>query len=277
MIAFALGLILPFLFLYFKSLLSDKIEFSERIDHLTDAPLLGKIPHSRRKTSNIVFEYPKSSMAEAYRALRTNIEYGFKDKPHKVILVTSSIEGEGKSFTALNLAMIYAQLGRHTVLVDFDMRKNTGYFAEKELSPLGLSSYFVDKVNLNDIIQQSPNNKLDYIPSGPIPPNPVEMMASDELKELIYQLKERYDCIIIDSTPLAQVADAYLLMDYADIRIIVARYNYSLKKVFHLVMNDLKEKNIDKVCVVLNDNMVTSGQYGYGYGYEQKKRGWFKF
>jgi tyrosine-protein kinase Etk/Wzc len=89
-------------------------------------------------------------------------------------------------------------------------------------------------------------------------------------------LREQYDCLVIDSSPLAQVSDAYLLMDYADIRIIVARYNHTLKKVFHLVMNDLKEKNIENVCVVLNDNKVYRDQYGYGYGYEEKKRGWFK-
>ncbi len=170
--AFALGLMLPYTFLFLKSMINEKIDYQERIDNLTDAPLLGKIPHNRRKTNNVVFEYPKSSLAEAYRALRTNIEYRFKDKPHKVMFVTSSIEGEGKSFNALNLAMVYAQLGRHTILVDFDLRKPTGYFNQKEISPVGLSSYFADRVNLSDIIQQSPHSKLDYIPSGPIPPEP---------------------------------------------------------------------------------------------------------
>ena len=138
LIAFSLGLILPFLFFYFKSMLNEKIEYQGRIDHLTDAPLIGKIPHTRRKTMNVVFEYPKSRVSEAYRALRTNIEYRFKEKPHKVILVSSCIEHEGKSFNALNLAMSYAQLGRKTVLVDFDLRKPTGYFTD--------SGYFTDRI-----------------------------------------------------------------------------------------------------------------------------------
>lgn len=269
--AFALGLMLPYIFLFLRSMMNEKIDYLERIDHLTDAPLLGKIPHTRKKTGNVVFEYPKSSLAEAYRSIRTNIEYRFKDKPHKVLLITSSIEGEGKSFNALNIAMIYAQLGRRTILVDFDLRKPTGYFTEMEISPVGLSSYFTDHVNLDDIIQRSLHDKLDYIPSGPIPPNPVEMLSSDEISKLIYQLKEKYDCIVLDTTPLAQVADAYLLLDYADIKIVIARYNRTLKKVFHLIMNDLKEKNIDNLYVVLNDNRIYSGQYGYGYGYENKK------
>jgi tyrosine-protein kinase Etk/Wzc len=275
--AFALAIMLPFGFLFFKGIISEKIEYQSRINQLTDAPLLGKIPHSGKKVNNVVYEFPKSTISEAYRALRTNIEYRFRAISHKVILVSSSIEGEGKSFNALNIAMSYAQLGRKTLLMDFDLRKPTAYFAEKEISPIGLSSYFMEQVSLPEIVLQSPHNKLDYIPSGPIPPNPVEMLASDNIRELIEQLREQYDCFVIDSSPLAQVSDAYLLMDYADIRIIVARYNHTLKKVFHLVMNDLKEKNIENVCVVLNDNKVYRDQYGYGYGYEEKKRGWFKF
>lgn len=272
MIAFSLGLILPFLFFYVKGMLNDKIEYQGRIDHLTDAPLIGKIPHTRRKNMNVVHEYPKSRISEAYRALRTNIEYRFKDKPRKVILVTSCIEHEGKSFNALNLAMSYAQLGRKTVLVDFDLRKPTGYFAETDLNTIGLSSYLMNAADLQEIIQRSPHHKMDYIPTGTLPPNPIEMLASDETRDFINLLKEQYDHVIIDSAPLAQVSDAYLLIDYADIRIVIGRYNYTLKKVFHMIMGDLKEKNIDNVCVVLNDNKFYSDQYGYGYGYEKTKR-----
>jgi tyrosine-protein kinase Etk/Wzc len=269
--ALVLGLMLPYAFLFLRSMINDKIDYQEPINHLTDAPLVGKIPHTRKKSNNAVFDYPKSVLAEAYRALRTNIEYRYRDRPHKIMLVTSSIEGEGKSFNALNLAMVYAQLGRHTILVDFDLRKPTGYFNHKEILPVGLSSYFIDRVNLCEIIQKSPHSKLDYIPSGPIPPNPVEMMASEEIRDLINQLGDHYDCIILDTTPLAQVADAYLLMDYADVKIVIARYNHTLKKIFHLVMNDLKQKDIDNLCVVLNDNRVGRNQYGYGYGYDNKK------
>jgi tyrosine-protein kinase Etk/Wzc len=270
--AFVLGLMLPYGFLFLRSMINDRLDYQEPINHLTEAQLIGKIPHSRKKINNSVFEFPKSVLAEAYRALRTNIEYRYKDKPHKIMLVTSSIEGEGKSFNALNLAMVYAQLGRHTILVDFDLRKPTGYFNLKEISPIGLSSYFAERVDLHEIIQKSPHPMLDYIPSGPIPPNPVEMMASDEIRLLINQLSEQYDCVILDTTPLAQVADAYLLMDYADVKLVIARYNHTLKRIFHLVMNDLKQKNIDNVCVVLNDNRIGRNQYGYGYGYDNKKK-----
>ncbi len=272
LIALALGIILPYIYLLLKSVFNDKIEYQENIERLTDFPLVGKIPHSKRKTNNVVFEYPMSRITESYRALRTNLEYKFKDLKQKVILVTSSMEGEGKSFNALNLAMNYAQLGKKTLLVDFDLRKVKSYFSEKEILPIGLSSFFTNEGTLEDIIFQSPHDKLDYIPAGPIPPNPIELITLNETSELINQLRERYDCIILDSTPLAQVADAYLLLDYADIKIIIARYNHTLKKVFRHITKDIKEKNINNVCIVLNDNKVYRDQYGYGYGYEKSKR-----
>lgn len=272
LIALALGIILPYIFLFLKSVFNDKIEYQENIERLTDFPLIGKIPHNKRKTNNVVFEHPTSRITESYRALRTNLEYRFKDLKQKVILVTSSMEGEGKSFNALNLAMNYAQLGKKTILVDFDLRKLKSYFSEKEILPIGLSSFFTNEGTLEDIIFQSPHDKLDYIPVGPLPPNPIELITLNETSELISQLRERYDCVILDSTPLAQVADAYLLLDYADIKIIVARYNQTLKKVFRHITKDIKEKNINNMCIVLNDNKVYRDQYGYGYGYEKSKR-----
>jgi capsular exopolysaccharide synthesis family protein len=274
--ALSLSIILPYVFLFLKGIMREKIDYQDKISYYTDALIIGKIPHSNRINQNLLFEFPKSSIAEAFRALRTNIEYQYKNLPHKVILVTSSIEGEGKSFTAQNLAMVYAQLGRKTILLDFDLRKPTEYFSEKTISPTGLTSFLTSNIALEDLILHSPHGNLDYIPSGPIPPNPVELLAAEEIKEIIVSLKDRYDYIVIDTTPLAQVADAYLLLDHADLKLIIARYNYTQKKIFHLLMNDLRQKNVDNVGVILNDNRVYANQYGYGYGYEQKKKRWYK-
>ncbi len=271
LIALFLGLAVPFGFLTVKSMLNNKIESQDNIERHTDAPLVGKIMHNQRKTNNVVFEHPKSGISESYRALRTNIEYQFRGVPHKVILITSCIEGEGKSFNALNLAMSYAQLGRKTILVDFDLRKPSGYFGKAQESLTGLSSWYTERVSLDEIILHSPHERLDFIESGPIPPNPMELIATDKTETLISQLRSSYDCIVFDTTPLAQVSDAYLLMDHSDIKIVIARYNHSLKKVFTLIMKDLKLKNIANLCVVLNDNRVTNDQYGYGYGYNKKK------
>lgn len=271
LVGLLLGLIVPFGFLMAKSVLNNKIETQENLEQLTDVPILGKIMHNHKKTNNVMFEYPKSNIAESYRALRTNLEYHFKGLPKKVIMVTSCIEGEGKSFNAMNIAMSYAQLGRRTILIDFDLRKTKGYFTKEEGTLVGLSSYFTGRAKLEEIILHSPHEKLDYIPSGPIPPDPVEILALETTGQMIDELKNKFEVIVLDTPPLAQVTDAFLLVDYADIKMIIARYNYTIKKVFALIMSDLKQKNIDNVCIVLNDNRVYRDQYGYGYGYNMKR------
>ncbi len=270
--AFLLGIGLPFGFLIARKALNNKIESQESIERITNVPVLGKIIHNYKKTNNIVFEYPKSPIAESYRVLRTNLDFTMKGGTHKVIMVTSCITGEGKSFNALNLAMSYAQLGRKTILINFDLRKHSFYFNKQEESAIGLSSFLINKASLKDIVLQSPDEKLHYINSGPIPPNPAELLALDEAKKLISELKGQYDYVIIDTPPLAQVTDGFLLMETADLKVIVVRYNYSKKKVISMVLKDLKHKNIDDVCLVLNDNRIKSDQYGYGYGYNKKNK-----
>lgn len=269
-LAFILGISIPLGFFLLQRILNNKLTPQDNIQKLTNAPVLGKILHNRKTTDNVVFEYPNSVISECYRALRTNIEFHFKDSSYKTILVTSSTEGEGKTFSALNMAMSYALLNRKTILVDLDLRKPTSYFL-KDKSSDGLSSYLSDRSSLEDIISKSPHEMLDYIPSGPVPPNPIELLASGKLKDLIDQLKMNYDCVVIDSSPLGQVSDGYYLIHHADIIILVARYNYTHKKIFSLIMSDLKNKNINNVSVLLNDNRAFSDQYGYGYGYKQKK------
>jgi tyrosine-protein kinase Etk/Wzc len=270
--AFILGLAVPFSYILVKNALNNKIETQDNIERLTEIPVLGKISHNYKKTNNVVFEYPTSPIAESYRTLRTNLDfYLVKGNHKKIILVSSCIEGEGKSFNALNIAMSYAQLGRKTILLDFDLRKPTPYFHTREEAEVGLSSFLIDKATLRDIIIHSPNEKMDYICSGPIPPNPAELLALDKSEKLINSLKELYDYIIIDTPPLAQVTDGFLLMEKADIKVIIARYNYSKKSIFSIIMKDLQQKNINNVCIVLNDNKIERDQYGYGYGYTKKK------
>jgi len=269
--AFMLGLGLPFAFLLLKKALNNKIESQDNIEKLTHFPVLGKILHNYKKSANVVYEFPLSTIAESYRTLRTNLDFYIKGGNHnKVILVTSSIQGEGKSFTALNLAMSYAQLGRKTILLDFDLRKKTNYFNTTEDQSVGLSSFLVGKSTYEEILKHSPHEKLDYINSGAIPHNPAELLALNETETLISKLKSKYDYVIIDTPPLAQVTDGYLVMENADLKVIVTRCNYSKKNIFAIVMKDLKMKNTENVCIVLNDNRIVSDQYGYGYGYNKK-------
>jgi capsular exopolysaccharide synthesis family protein len=275
-IALFLGLVLPFCYLMIKSALNNKIESQEDIERLTDTPVLGKILHNRLKTNNVMFEFPKADIAESFRALRTNLDFYVRGGLKKVIMVTSCLESEGKSFVASNLAMSYAQLGRKTILVNYDFRKPMIYFKEQEESHEGLSSYMINKTTLEKIIIKSPLENLHYITAGILPPNPVELIALEKTEKFLTDLKNDYDIIVLDTTPLAQVTDAYLLIDHSEIKIIVTRQNLSLKSVFSLVMKDLHQKNVSNICIVYNDVRLFREQYGYGYGYKKghKKGKW---
>jgi tyrosine-protein kinase Etk/Wzc len=267
LVAFFLGLALPFGFILLKNELNNKIGVQEDIEKLTKEPVLGKIMHNKTRTKNVMFEFPTLPISESFRALRTNLDFYVRGGHNKVIMVTSCLEHEGKTFVALNLAMSYAQLGRRTILVDFDLRKPETYFSEHEKTKEGLSSYMINKIKLEDIINKSPHENLDYILSGILPPNPVELIALGKTEELLMKLKEDYEIIVLDTTPLAQVTDAYLLIDHTELKILVIRQRQTLKKVFSLIMKDLKLKKVSNVCIVMNDTMSYRDQYGYGYGY----------
>jgi tyrosine-protein kinase Etk/Wzc len=271
LLAILLGLALPIGFLTLQSVLNNRIENEEAVMALTNIPILGNIPHNHRKGHNIMDAFPKSNVAESYRSLRTNLDFCFRGVPRKVIMITSSLEGEGKSFHALNIAMSYAQLKRKTLLIDCDLRKPTRYFEHEEDPKTGLSSFLIDQMSISQIVTRSPYENLDYIPSGPIPPNPTELLSLGKLHQLVDELKGSYDYIVLDTTPLAQVSDAYLLMDLAEVKLIVARYNYTHKRILAMILNDLEQKQINKVYLSLNDNMDGHGIYGYGYGYLEKE------
>jgi tyrosine-protein kinase Etk/Wzc len=270
LVALILGFVIPFSYLLTRNAVSDKVESQDDIELLTNIPVLGKIMHNKYKTNNVLFDYPESSIAESFRTLRTNLDFYVSGGQKKMILVTSSLGGEGKSFVALNISMSYAQLGRRTILVDFDMRKRNVYFPKQSTNLRGLSSYLLGKVNLEEIIVKSPHENLDYIISDEVPANPSELIAGSNTINLINRLKNDYDYVVIDSTPLAQFTDAYLLINNADLKVVVARFQYTMKKAFLLVMKDMKQKSIDNVCIVLNDNKYRRDQYGYGYGYDNK-------
>ncbi|HLP74151.1 MAG TPA: polysaccharide biosynthesis tyrosine autokinase [Bacteroidales bacterium] len=272
-IALFFGFVIPLGLVTLKDSLNTRIGGQEDVTSLTNEPVLGKILHNQHKTNNVMFEYPKSNIAESFRALRTNLDFYVRGGHKKIILVTSSLEREGKSFISQNLAMSYAQLGRKTILVDFDLRKPSRLFNTRDDQNEGLSSYMINCTKLESIILKSPHPNLDYINAGVLPPNPVELIALEKTEKLLSLLKDAYDIVVLDTTPLAQVTDAYLLIEHAELKVIVVRQNYSPKKVFSVIMKDLLQKRVRNVCIVLNDNRVYNDQYGYGYGYNGKANG----
>lgn len=271
-LAILLAIALPFGFILLKQALKDKIETVEDLQKVTNAPLLGKILHFRTKrVANVFHKAPRSKTAESFRAMRTNLNFHMNGEPQKTILVTSSLSGEGKTFCALNMAAAYAAMNKKTLLVDFDLRTPNTIMPNIPNGE-GLSNYLSGKVDLNDLIKQTEIDNLSIITSGPIPPNPNELMESEKLSALFKHLKKTYDYIILDSAPLGQVTDAYPLTAFSTVNLLTTRYNTTSKKLLKVVLENLKQKGIQNVALILNDNKLGKEQVGYGYGYDGKKQ-----
>ena len=264
-IALFLGLTIPIGFLILKTSLKTTISTQEDIERITNATILGKVFHfSNRKDKNVFASSPRDKTAETFRTLRTNINFAINGVPQKTILVTSCLSGEGKSFNSLNIAASYAQTKKKTILLNFDLRKNHSIIKVAD-NTKGLSLYLSGETSVDKIIQSTDIKNLDYINSGPVPPNPLELMENDKTAELFAYLRKNYEYIIIDTPPLGQVSDALTLVGYSNLNLIVTRYNVTKKKLLRLVLSELRNKNIKNVYIILNDNKLVSEQMGYGY------------
>lgn len=264
-LAFIFGLGFPAGIVYAKESLNNTIATQEDVEKITNAIVLGKIFHSKdTRGKNVFVSAPGDKTKETFRTLRTNINFALTNSPHKTILVTSCLSGDGKTFNALNIAASYAQMGRKTVLLNFDLR-NAHSVIKKTDKTTGLSRYLNEEVTLSDIIQKTEFANLHFIDSGPVPPNPLDLMEKDIMTDLFNFLKKEYEYIIIDTPPLAQVSDALAIIRFASLNLIVARCNVTKKKLLKVVLSELRNKKIRNVYVVLNDNKLISEQMGYGY------------
>ena len=273
LIAILAGFGLPFLWIILADIFNFKVSDEEDITKITDMPVAGHLPHSRFKSSTVVFEEPHSHVAEAFRSLRSKMQFFIKDKKSPVILITSSMPAEGKTFTAMNLASAYSLMGKKTVLVGFDLRKPRIFDDFGISNDQGVSTWLIGKDNLDDIIKTTNHPNLSIIPAGPIPPNPSELTSSSKTDELFNLLKERFDYIIIDSPPIGTVSDTFHLAMIADTCLIIVRQNKTLKYLLEGTVKDMKISNIKSVSLVVNDigsegkGYGYGGKYGYGYGY----------
>jgi len=263
--ALFIGLIIPFAGLMIKDLLNNRIVDKSDVEALTNKPIIGYVFHNYKKTNTVIADFPKSSIAESFRTVRTNLQIMSRGISKQVILVTSSGSGEGKSFTSTNLASVFALLGKKTLLIGFDLRKPAIYQDLGLNNLIGVSSYLSNRAVLEDIIQPTRIENLDFIPAGPIPPNPMELIGSNVTKNLIFKLKEIYDYIIIDTAPIGVVTDAYFLMNYADLNIYVTRQNYTIKEMLSNTLKSLESNKITNIAILMNDVYLRSRAYAYGY------------
>ena len=264
--SFFLGLMLPVGFVLLISTVNENITERRDIEKATDLPILASIAKNDSKSMIPVADNPKSLIAETFRSLRTGLQFFRKDNEKHKFLVTSTFSGEGKTFISINLAIAYSYFGKKTLLIEFDLRnpKIADYLNLN--NERGLSSYLTNDAALDEIIQNSGVKNLDVITSGPLPPNPVELMASENTKSLMEILEAIYDFIIIDSPPIGVVTDPYLLINYSDINIFTVRMNHTNKKLFAALMEDIEQKEIQNFSIVINDDeeLLQSSYYDKG-------------
>ena len=274
LIALILGLLIPAVYLFLKDFFNVSITDRKDVEKITQFPIIGQVAMSNSKDPLVVINSPKSPIAESFRSIRTNIEFLTQGKSKSTILVTGDMQSIGKTFNSINVASIYALYGKKTVLLGFDMRKPK-LFQEFSLNNnIGLSSFLSNKEPFENIIQTtSAIPSLDIITSGPIPPNPAELIASEKCNELFALLKERYDYIIIDTPPLGLVTDAFLLMKHSDVNLFIVRQGVTNKNIFESIVKDLEKRDLN-VSIVINGIQTNKGygygygkKYGYGYGY----------
>jgi capsular exopolysaccharide synthesis family protein len=262
------GFALPLSLIFFGFLFNKKLK-EEDIRDMTDIPVVGNIPHSGDKINTVVFDNPNSAIAESFRLVRSKMQFFTKDAKAPIILVTSSMPEDGKTFAAVNIASVYSLLNKKTVLVGFDLRKPK-IFQDFGLSnEKGVSTWLIGQDKMQDIIQNTRFENLSVISAGPIPPNPSELTALGKTEELFSYLRERYDYIIVDTSPIGLVSDTYYLASMADTVLLVARPGKTLKELFDRTLMEIRSNNTKGVGLLVNDIQSGSGHYGYGekYGY----------
>ncbi len=268
LMAFFAGFAIPLSIIFLNFLFNKRLK-DEEIRKMTNLPVVGNIPHSTDKNKTIVFDNPNSPVAEAFRLLRSRMQFFTKETKSPVILVTSTMPEDGKTFTAINLASVYSLLGKKTILVGFDLRKPRIFQEFKVKDEKGVSTWLIGKDDLSEIIQETSFENLSVITAGPIPPNPSELTALDKTGELFKLLREKYDCVIVDTSPIGVVSDSFHIASLADAFILVVRSEKTLKDMFENTLNEISESGTKGVSLVINDIRLASKHYGYGekYGY----------
>ena len=265
LLAFIFALILPPLYLFLRKVITNHIEQRSDVEKATDIPLLGEMCEDHSGEKLIVTEGNTSSAAELFRLMRSNLLFILNDNNDRVVLLTSSSPGEGKSFISVNMAASLAVLGKKVLLIGMDIRKPvlSKYLG---ISPrFGLTQYLSSSdIKLEQLITPLPAaQNLDVIVAGPVPPNPAELLASTKVDEMFAVLRTQYDYIIVDTAPIGQVSDTFTLNRIADATIFVCRVNRTKAGVFNELNEIYSQKRLKKLSIVVNG---TSARKNYGYG-----------
>lgn len=279
-IAFLLGLAIPAAIIFLRRLLFPVFRDEEELQRITKVPIISEIcsvDGGQSEADIVVGENVNTAVAELFRLLRNNIRFTKQGADKKVILVTSSISGEGKTFIAVNLAMTYALTGKKVVVVGMDIRRPVLAHRFHLNNQQGVTTFLSGQVrDVNQLIHPIEDNEnLFVLPAGPVPPNPNELLLSENMKTLIDQLRRDYDYVIIDTAPIGMVSDTFLIVQYSDIQIYVTRASFSTKNCIKLLHQAVRNNRLPEAYLVINGVNIRSGAYQYRkyghYGYGSKK------
>lgn len=286
-----LGLALPGGILFLLHYLDNKVRSREDLEEITSIPFLGAIVQSNKPRSIVVQQGSRSSIAELFRLLRTNLSYNAAGEEGRVILVTSSVSGEGKTFVSINLGASLALSGKKVLLLGLDLRKpKLSQYLTGTKASRGITNLLVGETDDSAALTQpvAGYENLFFIGCGPLPPNPAELLMTTRMQEILDHFRSDYDHIIIDLPPVGLVTDALLLEEEADQTIAVTRFGFTIKPHIKMLDELYQKRKLPKMGIVLNSVKASrsygyGGAYGYGYGYgygyysDDKKKAWWKF
>jgi len=278
--ALLLGGIIPFGVIYILLLLDNKIHNRKDVEAVIKAPVLGDIPNTKTKGAIINFNNDRSSIAESFRLLRTNLSFMLASVKEgtKTIFITSTIAGEGKTYISVNLSSVLAMSGKKVLLIGADIRKpKIGEYLELKFAK-GLTDFLMNRsLKVTDVIEPSSEANFDFVSSNILPPNPTELLMNGRFEELLAHGKEHYDYVIVDTAPVNLVTDALLQAHHADLFIYVVRANYLDKRLLEVPKIMYEEKRLPNMAMLINGTDFEKG-YGYGYGYaeDEVKKPWYK-
>jgi len=253
-----LGFILGIAQAFFREFLINTVQNAEEIERYTSLPMYGVVPYNKDKMTKNIY-------MEAFRNIRTNLQFLPGNENNKVISITSSVSGEGKTTVAASLAEVLARGNKKVILLDLDMRKASVHQKFNLTNNIGMSNYLTMQNSLDEVTKETDVFGLEVITTGPLPPNPSELILSEMFTNLLEELRQKYDYIIIDTPPAGLVTDATIIMNYSDITFFVIRAKYTRKEFVKNIDRIAKEHSQNRIGLILNATIIGS-EYGYGYG-----------